>query len=118
MIALFLWRQVLRDELAQPRLWAVGLLALVLVAVHVGHLFAVRNEGWGTNDARMSFGYVLANLRVNGKYYLGDEPLSVLFTVLAMAGLRRATASGRSSVRCGYFLLFFGIFLTVLRRQL
>ncbi len=86
-IALFLWRPILLDELAQPRLWAVGLLMVVLVAVHIGHLFAVRNEGWGTNDARLSFGYVLANFRVNGTYYLGDSRFPLLFTLLAMVGL-------------------------------
>ena len=35
-----------------------GLLFVALVAAHVGHLFAVRNEGWGTSEARLSLGYV------------------------------------------------------------
>jgi hypothetical protein len=111
-ILLFLWRQIILGELGRPRLWAVGLLAVTLVAVHVGHLFAVRNEGWGTNDARLSFGYVLANLKVNGRYYFGDSRFPLVFTVLAAVGLvGRAYRQARLSVAV-YFLVFFGIFLT------
>ena len=37
----------------------VAAVGLLLLAVHAGHLWAVRNEGWGTNEARMSLAYVL-----------------------------------------------------------
>ena len=91
---------------------------LALVAVHVGHMVAVRNEGWGTTQARMSLGYVAANLRVNGWFYLADERFPVIYTLLAILGLsgRRAEA-GRLAMAL-YFLLFFGIALAVLCRQL
>ena len=40
--------------------------ALVLVAVHIGHTFAVRNEAWGTMQARLSLALPAINLSVNG----------------------------------------------------
>jgi hypothetical protein len=107
-VLLLLWQRA-RKELARPRLWWVGLLFLALVSVHLGHLFAIRNEGWGTNDARLSLGYVMANLRVNGPFYLGDLRFPFIFTLLAVLGLpvRRTEAVGAPIVL--YFLLFFGI---------
>ena len=68
-IGLLLWARA-RDEFRRPRLWWAGLLFLVLVAVHIGHTFAVRNEPWGTTEARLSLGYVPANFSVNGRFYL------------------------------------------------
>jgi hypothetical protein len=110
-IGLLVWQRA-RDEFTRPGLWWAGLLFLALVTVHLGHLFAVRNEGWGTSQARLSLGYVAANLGVNGEFYLGDERFPVIFTLLAVLGLggRRASAAqaGRMSIVL-YFLLFFGI---------
>ncbi len=105
---LLLWQRA-RNEFARPRLWWIGLLFFVLISVHLGHLFAIRNEGWGTNDARLSLGYVMANLRVNGPFYLGDLRFPFIFTLLAVLGLpvRRTEAVGVSIAL--YFLLFFGI---------
>ena len=107
-LALLLW-QGARDEFSRPRLWWAGLAGLVLVSVHLGHLAAVRSEGWGTNDARMSIAYFMPNLRVNGGFFLGDERFPVVYTLLAGAGLiatrRRATAIAL------YFAGFFGITL-------
>jgi hypothetical protein len=110
-IGLVLWRCATRDELSRGRLWAVGLLALALLAVHVGHMVAVRNEGWGTNDARMSFGYVLSNLKVNGRFYLGDERFPLIFTFLAAAGLAGRRFRAERLVFAVYFVLFFGVYL-------
>jgi hypothetical protein len=93
-------------------LWWAGLVFLALVAIHVGHLVAVRNEGWGTTQERLSVGYVANNLRVNGWFYLADARFPLTYTLLAILGLsgRRAEA-GRVAMAC-YFLLFFGIVLT------
>jgi hypothetical protein len=109
-IALALSPYLTREELARPRLWAVGLLSLALVAVHIGHTVAVRNEGWGTTGARLSLDYVRSNLRVNGFFYLGDERFPVIFTLLAIVGLLRKHSAPRS-LYVLYFGLFFGIYL-------
>ena len=110
-VGLMLWRCVTREELRRPRLWAVGLLSFALVAVHFGHMVAVRNEGWGTNDARLSFGYVLSNLKVNGGFYLADERFPLVFTLLAAAGLAGRRFLAERLFFGVYFLLFFGIYL-------
>jgi hypothetical protein len=98
-----------RPEFAKPRLWKAGLFGLALVAVHIVHLYSVRNEGWGTTDARLSLSYVASNLRVNGLFYLGDERFPVVFTALAIAGLVRGRRVLSISPLVLYFLVFFGI---------
>jgi dolichyl-phosphate-mannose-protein mannosyltransferase len=100
-----------KDELKKPRFWAVGLLALVLASIHLGHLVAVRNEPWGTSDARLSFQYVVANLRVNGWFYLRDERFPILFTILAGVGLVTGRMLAARLVFAVYFALFFAVYL-------
>jgi hypothetical protein len=105
------WRHDVRDELRTTRVWWVALLSLGLVAVHIGHIFAVRNEAWGAGGARLSLGYLLANLRANGGFYFADERFPVLFTVLAVLGLTYPRSRpGRLPVVL-YFLVFFTVYL-------
>ncbi len=123
-VAVLSWRP-LREEIGRPRVWWVGLLFFGLVAVHIGHTFAVRNEGWGTTDARLSFKYLGLNLPVNLGFFLGDERFPILFSVLAAIGLgirrrdrshdgetwhaRRAQVPGGRLAMLVYFLAFFGV---------
>jgi hypothetical protein len=84
---------------------------LVLIAAHLGHLYAVRNEGWGTDDARFSLAYVWPNLAVNGRFYAGDERFPIAYTLLAIVGV---TATGLQAGRlamAAYFFSFFGVTL-------
>jgi hypothetical protein len=111
-VALLLWRGLSRDELWSTRIWAVGLLTVALVAVHVGHLTAVRNEDWGTRAARVSVGYLTGNLRVNGWFYIWDERFPVLFSLLALSGLIGRRFLTERLLFGGYFLLFFATYLT------
>ena len=60
---------------------------LCLVAIHLAHLFAIRNVEWGTVGPRFSVRYLPENLRVNGLFYLYDERFPVVFSLLAIAGL-------------------------------
>jgi hypothetical protein len=72
----------------------------------------VRSEEWGTRAARVSVGYLAANLRVNGWFYLWDERFPFIFTLLAVAGLfGRRFLKERLSFGL-YFILFFGMYLT------
>ena len=109
-VVMLLWQRT-REEFRRPRLWWAGLLFLAFVAVDVGHMVAVRNEGWGTTQERMSLNYVADNLRVNGWFYLADARFPMTYTLLALLGLSGWRAeSGRMAMAC-YFLLFFGIAL-------
>jgi 4-amino-4-deoxy-L-arabinose transferase-like glycosyltransferase len=109
-IALLLWISA-REEFSRQRLWWAGLLGLALVAVHIGHTFAVRNEGWGTSEARLSLAYVAANLRINAGFYLGDARFPVAVTLLGVAGFfDRPFRRGRLAVG-GYFAFFFVMYL-------
>jgi hypothetical protein len=100
-----------KDELATVRFWSVGLLTLVLLSIHLGHLTAVRNERWGTTEARLSFHYVVTNLRVNGWFYLRDERFPILFTILASAGLLTIRMLAARLVFAVYFAVFFAVYL-------
>jgi hypothetical protein len=109
-VGFLLWQRA-REEFTRPRLWWAGVLFLALVGVNFGHMAAVRNEGWGTTQDRMAFGYVRDNLRVNGWFYLADSRFPAVYTVLAILGLAaRRSEAGRMAM-AGYFLLFFGVTL-------
>jgi hypothetical protein len=107
-IALLLWQRT-RDELSGVRLWSAGAVFLLFAAVHFAHMFAVRNEGWGTADARLSLDYVAPNFAVNGRFYIADERFPVIVTALALAGLVVANGKSARTPLLLYFALFFGI---------
>jgi hypothetical protein len=109
-VALLLWQNA-RDELARPRVWWAALFVFLLLAVDLGHMAAVRNEGWGTTDARFSLGYIASNLRSNGWFYLADRRFPAFYTLLALAGLAWPRADRGRLTLLAYFLAFFGIAL-------
>ena len=74
-------------------------------------MVAVRNEGWGTTQERLSLGYVADNLRVNGWFYLADARFPATYTLLAILGLSGRRAEAGRMAMAFYFLLFFGIAL-------
>ena len=107
-VVLLIWGE--RAWRHRPCFWWVALLTLGLLAVHIGHMWAVRGEGWGTPADRLSLSYVPANLRVNLGFYLADWRFPVLFTVLALAGMwGRARLVERAAVG-SWFLIFLGVF--------
>ena len=115
--AILAWPR-LRGEIGQPRVWWAGFLFLTLAAVHVAHLFAVRNLEWGATAARFSLGYVPPNLQVNGWFYVFDPRFPPVFTLLALIGLTRTAGTGEPAdrqARSGrmamavYFALFFAV---------
>lgn len=107
-IVFMIWPR-LRLDLERPRSWWAATLFLWLVAVHVAHLFAVRHIGWGTAGPRFSLGYVAANLRVNGWFYVYDERFPAIFTLLAAVGFVAFRDRRETMSMAFYFLLFFAV---------
>jgi hypothetical protein len=107
-VGLLIWPR-LRDDLKRPSGWWAGLLFVGLVAMHAGHLVAVRQVNWGTTAARFSLGYVPANLHVNGWFYLYDERFPLAFSLLAFAGLWSRRFGRERLAIALYFLLFFAV---------
>jgi 4-amino-4-deoxy-L-arabinose transferase-like glycosyltransferase len=99
----------LRPALRSPGGWWAVAAFVCLVAVHVGHLVAVRHIDWGTVGPRFSFRYIEGNLRVNGWFYLFDERFPVLFTALAVVGLLSGRDRREAWLVAKYFVLFFAI---------
>ena len=108
-VGVLLWE--CRDELRKPRAWWIALLGLALLAAHIGHLAAVRNEGWGTTDTRLSLRYLAVNLPVNGRFYLGDIRFPVVVTLLAALGFGGTAFRRERFALALWFALFFGVFL-------
>jgi hypothetical protein len=107
-IAVLAWNRHPEGTDRRHLAWVL-LLVLALLAVHVAHLFAVRNEGWGTSGPRLAWAYVWPNLKVNGPFYLGDGRFPVLYTGLALAGLASRAAWRARLTPLIYFGVFFGI---------
>lgn len=107
----FLVLSIAPDEIGRQRFWWAGLLCLVMLSVHLAHLFAIRNEGWGTSAARFSLQYVAPNFSVNGRFYAGDERFPAVYTLLAVAGLLGAGLVRQRFAMLLYFVAFFGVTL-------
>lgn len=107
-VAGLIW-QHRRAEFQRSYFWWAGLLGLVLVAPLLGHLYSVRDESWGSPDARLSFRYLAQNLKTNAGFFLGDERYPVLFTLSAVAGLMAPGVRVSRLPLVLYFSLFFGI---------
>jgi len=99
----------LRGDLARPRGWWGAVVFAALIAVHLAHLFAVRDVGWGSDGPRFSLAFVSNNLQANGRFFLGDERFPVLFTILAIAGVAGASCVRERWLMVLWFLLFFGV---------
>src|SRR5262249_19173569 len=109
-VVLLLWQRA-RDAVATPRMLWAALLFLVLTAVHLGHVVAVRNEGWGTTQERMALAFAIQNLHVNGWFYLRDARFPLAVTLLAAAGcVVPGVRAGRATM-VAYFLVFFVVTL-------
>jgi len=109
-VVLLLWQRA-PDEVATPRMIWAGLLFLALTAVHIGHIVAVRNEGWGTTQERMAVAFAAQNLHVNGWFYLRDARFPAVMTLLAVAGCAAPRVrTGRATI-AAYFLVFFVVTL-------
>ena len=107
-VALLLW-QYARDEFSRPRLLWAALLFLAFASIHVAHVAAVRNEGWGTTAERVSMAYVRDNLRVNGWFFLRDPRFPAAFTLLAAIGWAVPRRPAGRATLAAYFALFFGL---------
>jgi hypothetical protein len=98
-------------EFRQPRFWWAGAFALVLLTVHLGHLAAVRNEGWGSGGPKFSLDYLRGNLPPNGWFYLADARFPVVYSILAGAAWLNRRMRRPVVIATAYFALFWGIFL-------
>jgi hypothetical protein len=99
-------------RLLSIRLHTTALLVFVLLLPHLGHLWAVRNEGWGSGDAgKFALTYVVNNLRTNALFYVEGKEFPLYFCLLAIVGLAVFRNWRQKAIPLLWFLLFFGIFI-------
>jgi hypothetical protein len=100
-------------ELRKKHVYVVGVIVFILLIPHLGHLWAVRGEGWGaTGEAgKFAWSYVGGNLETNAKFYVEGKEFPLYFTVLAVLGLFAAGRWREKSIVILWFIFFFGIFI-------
>lgn len=107
-VALVVWPRVIAAR-REPSLYAALLLFFALSAIHVAHLAAVRDIGWGTSAERFSLRFVAMNLRANGWFFLQDERFPFVYTALAILGVAIGIRQRERLAVALHFLLFFTI---------
>jgi hypothetical protein len=100
-------------QLKKKHVYAVGLIVLVLLIPHLGHLWAVRGEGWGSSSeaGKFAWSYVPGNLETNARFYVEGKEYPVYFTLLTVFGLLAPGRWREKTVVVLWLLLFFGIFI-------
>lgn len=86
-------------------------LLFVLLVPHFAHLWAVRNEDWGSAEAKFSRDYVRHNLKTNASYYVEGADFPPYFTLAALVGLFYSRRRVEVAIMVVWFVLFFGIFI-------
>jgi hypothetical protein len=99
------------SELKNTRLYICALLFFVLTLGHWMHLFAVRNEDWGSTGQKIATDFILGNLRINGFYFLNNQEFPVLYTLFAFAAIPAKKHLTKTAALLLWFLAFWGIFL-------
>jgi hypothetical protein len=110
LMVLLAWPR-LRRESGQPATWWAAFLFCALTAVHVAHLYSVRNLKWGAELAPFSFHYVAGNFPVNAWFYVSDERFPGIFILLALCGLAAPGFRRERTVLALYFAVYFSILL-------
>ncbi len=105
-VLLFRWR-----EITEPRFYAALAVLAGLAGVEFLHLYAVRNEGWGTTGDRFSWAAYEGNIAVNVPYLYLNARYPVFFTTLSAIGLVSLSRWRGLLPMLIWFLYSFGIFL-------
>lgn len=99
-------------RLRQIGLYVAALMIFILLIPHLGHLWAVRGEGWGANEGnKFSSQYLSNNLVTNARFYFEGKEQPVYFTLLAILGLGVMGRWKEKGSLLAWFLLFFGVFI-------
>ena len=88
-----------------------ALLLFLLLVPHFAHLWSVRNEDWGSSEAKFSAKYAEQNWKTNARYYVEGRDFPAFFTLAALLGLLYPRRKRRAAVPFVWFALLFGIFV-------
>ena len=98
-------------ELKQRRFSVWLTLSFLLCLPELVHLYAVRNEGWGSSYAKFQLFWAFVYIKVNGPYYFNNAEYPLLFTILALLGaLSGKVWRLRLPIIC-WFVIMCGLFL-------
>ncbi len=91
--------------------YGAAVLLFLLLIPHFAHLWAVRNEKWGSTDAKFSAAHAQQNWKPNAGYYIQGVDFPPLFTFAAFLGLLYPRRRRQVGTVLAWFLLLFGIFI-------
>jgi hypothetical protein len=97
-------------EFARPRAGLAAALGVVLCALDVAHLWAVRGEPWGATGPTVSLAFFWWNIRVNGAFYVDGAQFPATYTLLALVGFGSRPLRGTLFLGL-WFVAFWGVFL-------
>jgi len=91
--------------------YGCALLLFLLLVPHFAHLWSVRDEKWGSTDAKFSTKHAEQNWKTNAAYYVEGSDFPASFTLAALIGLLYPRRKRQVAVAVVWFALLFGIFI-------
>ena len=88
-----------------------ALLVFLLLVPHFAHMWAVRNENWGSSEAKFSMSYAAGNSKTNTRYYVEGLDFPPYFALAALLGLFYPGRRRHVAAALIWFVLLFGIFI-------
>jgi hypothetical protein len=100
--------------LSNKKLLAILIIFSILIIPHLLHLNAVKDEGWGTEQDKLSFEYVDNNFETNAGFFFENTRFPLIFTIFSLIGVAGMIISKKfkEEIFLGlWFIIFFTQYL-------
>ncbi|MEJ2567649.1 MAG: glycosyltransferase family 39 protein, partial [candidate division WOR-3 bacterium] len=96
----------------RKELYLFGILFLFLSTAIILHLYSVRGQSWGAQEAKFSLHYLPYNLATNLSFYFNNRHFPLIFSIFGFMGLFLYKNQLKNKlVLLTWFLTFWGVFL-------
>ena len=114
MILFLILARDLFSILSNKRFLAILIIFSILIIPHLLHLNAVKEQGWGTEQDKLSFEYLDNNFETNAGFFFENTRFPVIFTIFSLIGLAGMIVSKKfkEEIFLGlWFIIFFTQYL-------